>query len=60
MQEKGLTAEEVRQRAASGQINNVEDRQSRGYMEILAKNLLTPFNIILFILGIALYIGKLS
>ena len=56
MQEKGLTAEEVRQRAASGQINNVEDRQSRGYLEILAKNLLTPFNIILFILGIALYI----
>ena len=56
MQEKGLTAEEVRQRAASGQINNVEDRQSRGYLEILAKNLLTPFNIVLFILGIALYI----
>ena len=56
MQERGLSSEEVRQRVASGQVNDVEDRQSRGYLEILAKNLLTPFNVLLFILGIALYI----
>ncbi|MCQ2078843.1 MAG: HAD-IC family P-type ATPase, partial [archaeon] len=54
MQEKGLTSEEVKQRVGQGLANNKEENQSRGYLEILAKNLLTPFNIVLFILGIAL------
>ena len=54
MQERGLSPSEVKERVGRGQSNDTEERQSRGYLEILAKNLFTPFNIILFILGIAL------
>ena len=54
MHGKGLTSEEVRERASKGLSNDKEERQSRGYFEIFAKNLLTPFNVVLFILGIAL------
>ncbi len=56
MQESGLTSAEVKQRKADGRANTSEERQSRGYLEILAKNLITPFNVILFILGIALVV----
>lgn len=52
----GLTSTEVQQRKADGRANTSEERQSRGYLEILGKNLFTPFNIILFVLGIALVI----
>ena len=54
MHGKGLTSEEVKERASKGLSNDKEERQSRGYFEIFAKNLLTPFNVVLFILGIAL------
>lgn len=54
MDQKGLTSEEVKKLKAEGKVNSKEARQSRGYLEILLKNLLTPFNIILFILGLAL------
>ncbi len=56
MQESGLTSAEVKQRKADGKANTSEERQSRGYLEILAKNLITPFNVILFVLSIALVV----
>ena len=54
MHGNGLTSQEVKERVSQGLSNDKEERQSRGYFEILAKNLLTPFNVVLFILGIAL------
>ena len=54
MHGNGLTSQEVKERVSQGLSNDKEERQSRGYLEILAKNLLTPFNVVLFILGIAL------
>lgn len=56
MEWAGLTSEEVEERRAHGKVNDYDDRSSRGYLEILIKNLLTPFNVVLFILAIALYV----
>ncbi len=52
----GLTREEVEDRKARGLANNSDVRSSRTYTDIVLKNTLTPFNIILFILGILLVI----
>ncbi|MCQ2070076.1 MAG: HAD-IC family P-type ATPase [archaeon] len=54
MELKGLSSAEVQERSAAGKRNSKEARVSRGYFEILKNNLVTPFNIILFILGAAL------
>jgi len=51
---KGLTSEEVAQRKSAGKINNAEVKTSRTYTDIILKNTLIPFNIVLFILGAAL------
>ncbi len=53
---RGLTSEQVEERRAQGLVNDSEVATSRSYTDILAKNLLTPFNIVLFILGILLLI----
>lgn len=59
MDGKGLSSAEVKERIGRGLVNDKEERESRGYFEILAKNLLTPYNIVLFILGLALlYFGE--
>ena len=53
---RGLTSEEVSDRKARGLANNADVRTSRTYTDIFVKNAFTPFNIILFILGILLVI----
>ena len=53
---RGLTSEEVSDRKARGLANNADVRTSRTYTDIFVKNAFTPFNIVLFILGILLVI----
>ncbi len=57
---RGLTSEEVRQEIRDGHVNNVEEKTGRTYADILAKNTLTPYNIILFVIGaLFLFLGNL-
>ena len=56
MDETGLTQEEVLQRKSNGQANDAEVTTSRTYTDIFVKNTFTPFNVILFLLGILLLI----
>jgi ATPase, P-type (transporting), HAD superfamily, subfamily IC len=51
---EGLTDTEVRERISAGKVNQFESRVSRSYLDIIIKNVCTTFNLILFILGIAL------
>ena len=53
---RGLTSEEVADRKARGLANDANVRTSRTYTDIFVKNAFTPFNVILFILGILLVI----
>jgi len=53
---RGLSSDEVAQRVDQGLVNDVEVRTSRSYTDIFVKNAFTPFNIVLFILGILLLI----
>ena len=52
----GLTSEEVRQRIDRGEINSSTQQETKTYGQILAKNALTGFNVILFILGVVLVV----
>ena len=52
----GLTTEEVEERRSQGLVNNTEIKTGRTYLDIIVKNVFTPYNIILFIIGIALFI----
>ena len=52
----GLTSQEVEDRRRQGQVNDAEITTSRTYTDIVVKNVFTPFNIILFIIGAALLI----
>ena len=54
----GLTSQEVAERKAQGLVNDAEVRTSRTYTDIFVKNAFTPFNIVLFILGILLLVCK--
>lgn len=56
MKPQGLSSEEVKERKLSGKSNDVDDQSGRSYLDILVKNLATPFNLILFILGALLII----
>ena len=53
---EGLTSAEVEQRKAEGLVNDSEVRTGRTYTDIFVKNALTPFNVVLFILGILLLV----
>ncbi len=53
---KGLTSAEVADRRSKGLVNDADVRTSRTYTDIFVKNAFTPFNIILFVLGILLLI----
>jgi len=55
---EGLTDAEVRERISAGKVNQYESRVSRSYLDIIIKNVCTTFNLILFILGIALLYFK--
>lgn len=50
----GLTQEDVNIRVADGLVNNDKTNSSRTYADIIIKNVLTPFNIILFMIGASL------
>jgi len=52
----GLTTEEVNERRKQGLVNDCQVSTSRTYTDIIIKNVFTPLNIILFILGAALLI----
>ena len=52
----GLTSEEVQQRIDKGEINSSTQQETKTYGQILAKNALTGFNVILFILGVVLVV----
>ena len=54
MDVSGLTDAEVRERISTGKVNHFESPVSRSYLDIVIKNVCTTFNLILFILGIAL------
>lgn len=55
----GLSSSEVRQRISEGKVNKYESPVSRGYIDIIVKNLFTAFNMVLLILGGALiYFGE--
>jgi ATPase, P-type (transporting), HAD superfamily, subfamily IC len=50
----GLTDAEVKERISEGKVNHFESPVSRSYLDIVIKNVCTTFNLILFILGVAL------
>ena len=50
----GLTSAEVEERKARGEVNRSESVTGRSYLDILVKNVATPFNLLLFIIGAAL------
>ncbi len=47
----GLTSAEVEERRKQGLVNDVQVGASRTYTDIVIKNTLTPFNVILFVIG---------
>lgn len=48
---QGLTSAEVQERRAAGQVNEVPDRTSRTYADIIRGNVLTRFNAIISVLA---------
>lgn len=62
---RGLSDAEVKKRVSEGKINSFESPVSRGYLDIIIKNVCTKYNLLLLILGCALiyfdeYISALS
>ncbi len=53
---QGLTSDEVAERVSKGLVNDADVRTSRSYLDILIKNVATPFNVILFVLGLLLIV----
>lgn len=51
---EGLTSSEVAERKAKGLANDADVRTSRTYTDIFVKNTFTPFNVVLFVIGILL------
>lgn len=51
---KGLSSAEVEERVKRGEVNSSPQQETKTYGQILAKNALTGFNVILFVLGLTL------
>ena len=51
-----MTTAEVKERIAEGKVNHTDVRVSRSYRDIIKKNVFSPFNMVLFLLGILLII----
>ena len=51
---KGLSSAEVEERVKRGEVNSSVQQETKTYGQILAKNALTGFNVILLILGVTL------
>ena len=56
--EKGLTSEQVQQRHDKGLVNKAKKHVTKSYFRIIYENVFNFFNIILFIIIIALIIAK--
>ena len=57
---KGLTDTDVKDRISKGEVNSVAHAVSRTYLDIIKKNVLTVFNLILFTIGaLLIYIDEL-
>lgn len=54
MELQGLTGAEVAERVSKGEINSTKEVVSRTYLDIIMKNVLTVYNLILFTIGILL------
>ena len=52
----GLSGQEVQERIKRGEVNSSTQQETKTYGQILVKNAVTGFNIILFILGVALVV----
>lgn len=52
----GLTSQEVRERVAAGQVNNIRDRGSRSLGSIIRSNTLTWFNALIGTLWVAMIV----
>ena len=52
----GLTSAEVSERKAKRLANDADVRTSRTYTDIFVKNTFTPFNVVLFVIGILLVV----
>ncbi len=52
----GLSTDEVQDRIRSGQVNKTHVKTSRSYTDIIVKNVVSPMNILLFIIGAALFL----
>lgn len=48
----GLTTQEVNQRIKENKVNKYKDKTKRSYLNIIFRNLLNPFNLILFIIAL--------
>jgi cation-transporting ATPase E len=55
---KGLTEQEVNERCAAGQSNNVAPTTSRSYRQILQENLLTFINLVFLAIGLVMILLK--
>lgn len=53
---RGLSEQEVRERIERGEVNSEIQQETKTYGQILAKNALTGFNVILFVLGVILIV----
>ena len=51
---RGLSEQEVHERVERGEVNSATQQETKTYGQIIMKNTLTGFNVILFVLGLAL------
>ncbi len=58
MEFRGLSESEVQERVSRGEVNSSKPEVSRTYTDIFLKNVLNPFNLILFILSAILILLK--
>lgn len=57
----GLNDAEVRERISNGLVNNDDTKSTRSYKDIILGNIITPVNIVIFVIGIVLGVmGKVS
>ena len=54
--ERGLTAEQARDRVSQGLANGEPETRTKSVRQILRENLLTPFNLLNLILGALMFL----
>ena len=58
--ETGLTSDQVKQRIDDGLVNKTKKHVTKSYTRIIYENVFNFFNILLFIIAIAMIIAKLE